>query len=94
MSAVQLFNFIRHRYTDMRAYFNKDTDMLVLSVYEGMDEEIGHIKELAVRKGLYCSEVNASWPEYLDSDILSCELTSDFLVITDIRGKYMQPGPC
>ncbi|MCD1293455.1 hypothetical protein CUJ83_00385 [Methanocella sp. CWC-04] len=90
MSAVQMFNYIRHRYGDMRTYFLRDRDIIVIPVYDGMDEDVDTIRELAVRKGLNCSTVSAAWPEYLSSDILSSEDACDFLVISEIKGKYVQ----
>lgn len=91
MTAAQLFNYLCHRYPDMAAYFRRDRDVLVIPVAEGMEEAVQSIRELAVRKGLNCSEVCAAWPEFISPEIADYGETSDFLVITEIKGKYSQP---
>ena len=91
MTAVQLFTFIRHRYPDLSAYFQRDLDLVIIPDLEGSEETLQSIRELALRKGLNCSEVCAAWPELIDSEILARADTANFLVIAEIRGKYSQP---
>lgn len=91
MTAVQLFNYIRHRYPDMAAYFQSGRDILVIPEVEGIEETVQSIREMAVRKGLNCSEVCAAWPEFLVPGMVDLSGASNFLVITEIKGKYSQP---
>ncbi|WP_424359734.1 hypothetical protein [Methanocella sp. MCL-LM] len=90
MTAVQLYNYIRHRYPDMGACFRSDRDILIIPELEGMEEPVQSIRELAVRKGLNCSEVCAAWPEFLGPEIAGIAGATNFLVITEIKGKYSQ----
>lgn len=92
MTVVQLSTYLRHRYDDLQAYFLKERDVLVIPLIPGNEDVIGQIRELAVRKGLSCSQVNAAWPEYLGQEIALLQDFSDFLVITEISVKYLQPG--
>ena len=91
MTAAQLFNYLRHRYPDMDAYFRSDRDILIIPEFEGMEEHVQSIRELAVRKGLNCSEVCAAWPAFLGPEIADTAGASNFLVITEIKGKYTTP---
>ncbi|CAJ37665.1 hypothetical protein [Methanocella arvoryzae] len=90
MTAVQIFNYIRHRYPDIGAYYRGDREIVVIPEAEGIEEAVMSIRELAVRKGLNCSEVCAAWPEYLGQEILDASGASNFLVIAEIKGKYSQ----
>lgn len=92
MTAVQLFTFIRHRYPGLGAYFLRERDVLVIPEAEDADVEVLQlIRELAIRKSLNCSEVCAAWPEFLDPEFTAVSGASNFLVITEIKGKYSQP---
>lgn len=91
MTAVQLFNYVLHRYPDLGAYFNRDRDLVIIPLAEDTDETVQSIRELAVRKGLNCSEVCAAWPELLGPEIRDLAQASEFLVISEIRGKYSTP---
>ena len=91
MTAVQLFNYILHRYPDLGAYFLRDRDLLVIPLTADNDEIAQAIRELSVRKGLNCSQVCAAWPELLDPGVLDLSAASEFLVISEIRGKYSTP---
>lgn len=92
MSVAQLFTYIRHRYGDMRAYYLRDRDVVAIPL-DGENVEIAvNLRELAVRKGLNCCEVCAAWPEMVGPELTSLDGASDFLVISRIDGKYLQPG--
>ena len=91
MTAVQLFTFIRHRYPDMNAYFQRDLDLVIIPAVEGSEETLQSIRELSMRKGLNCSEVCAAWPELIGSEITAMVDTANFLVIAEITGNYSQP---
>lgn len=90
MTAAQMFTYVRHMHGDIWAYFVKDKDLVIIPIQPGIGDTLDDIREMAFKKGLCCSEVNAIWPEYIDGDILSAESASDYLVINEVRGKYMQ----
>lgn len=92
MSAVQLFTYLRHRYPGLPAYFIRERDIVIIPLSEATAEASDDIRELAVCKGLNCSDVSAVWPEQLGADIVGTVGVSDFLVIAQITGKYLQPG--
>jgi hypothetical protein len=92
MSVAQLFTYIRHRYGDMRAYYLRDRDVVAIPLAQENDEATASLRELAVRKGLTCCEVCAAWPELVGPELASLDGASDFLVISRINGKYLQPG--
>jgi hypothetical protein len=91
MSVAQLFTYIRHRYGDMRAYYLRDRDVLAIPLSDDNEEAMASIRELAVRKGLTCCEVSAAWPEMVGPELASIDGAAGFLVISCIRGKFMQP---
>lgn len=91
LNAVQLFTYLRHRYPELPAYFRRDRDVVIIPEGEGTEETLDAIREIALHSGLCCSEVSAAWPEYLSPEIAAAESAANFLVITEIRGKYSQP---
>jgi hypothetical protein len=90
LTAVQFFNLLRMRYDSLNFYYLDDREAVVIPVDESSEEKVDEIRELALRKGLLCSDVSASWPEFLSDDILAVEPAGDFLVVREVRGKYMQ----
>ncbi len=91
MSVAQLFTYVRHRYGDMRAYYLKERDLVAISLADDAEEAVASLRELAARKGLSCCEVSAAWPELVGSELTTLDTATDFLVISCIRGKYLQP---
>lgn len=90
MTAAQLFSYIRHRYAGMSVYFNRDKDAVIVPMKPDNEDAVSGIMETAARKGLYCTTVSAAWPEYLDDDIICEEVGVDFLVVYEVKGKYIR----
>lgn len=90
MTAAQFFGYLRHRYAEMSAYFNREKDAVVIPLDDGVQEAMPGIMEMATRKGLYCTTVSAAWPEYLDGDILAAETCAEFLVVYEVKGKFIR----
>jgi hypothetical protein len=90
MTVAQLFTYIRHRYADLQACFFRDRDVLAIPLSDDTEETLASIRELAVRKGLTCCEVSAAWPELAGPELAGFDGASEFLVISMIRGKYLQ----
>ncbi len=91
MSVAQMFTYVRHRYAGLQAYYLKGRDVIAIPLSGDSDEAVTSIRELAVRKGLTCSTVCAAWPELAGPEIICLDSASDFLVISCIDGKYLQP---
>ena len=92
MTAAQLFNYIRLRFDGLPASFLSDRNAVIVPLLPGTEAAAEEIRELAVRKGLSCSQVSAIWPEGLGAEVVSREEATDFLVISEIRGKFLQSG--
>jgi hypothetical protein len=90
MSVVQMFTYVRHRYADMQAYYLSGRDVLAIPLTDETEDAVASLRELAARKGLYCCEVNAVWPELVGPELAGLDGTSDFLVISRTGGKYLQ----
>jgi hypothetical protein len=91
MNVAQMFACIRHRYAGLQAYYMKDRDVIAIPLSDSVEEAAASIRELAAWKGLSCSTVCAAWPELVGDEIVSLDGSSDFLVISRIDGKYLQP---
>jgi hypothetical protein len=86
MSVIQLFNYVRHRYGDMRAYYLKGSDLVAIPLADETEEAVASLRELAAREGLACHEVSAAWPELVGPELASLDGAAAFLVISEIRG--------
>jgi hypothetical protein len=91
MSVVQMFTYVRHRYADLQAYYIGGRDVLAIPMSGGNEEAIESLRELAARKGLVCCEVSAAWPELAGPELTGLDDAPEFLVISRITGKYLQP---
>ena len=85
MSVVQLFNYLRHRYAGLPAYYLKDRDVVAIPLSVDAGEIAAAIRELAVRKGLACSEVSAAWPELIGPELALAVEAQLFLVVYAIH---------
>jgi hypothetical protein len=90
MTSAQMFNYIRLNHVDLKAYFLKDRDLVVIPASDDNAGKLDLIREIALRKGLNCAIVNAAWPEFFGTGLIFSEEHTDFFVISEIKGKYMQ----